>query len=244
MKCPVMALATVENHGDVRTNGHAHEQSRFPTNFLVTCFFDMYIRHEVSRLIPPHVLSYSYTFHGKQNSQVFPLYLVSEVLTGNTNGFPHLVTSFSWGNHSTIIVEQPKERRSHQSFWKKGDVGSCFEHIFAAVFHFAAPAWSKVSAFESMNEMLSAIHSHFSYWENEASTSSTSVQEIHELQHEDVHVISTMLQDLLRFIVDQIYESLHNPSALGALGTAHLETTKACRCSKASPSQGKSRSSK
>lgn len=29
-------------------------------------------------------------------------------------------------------------------------------------------AWLKVSAFESMNEMLSAIHSHFSYWENEA----------------------------------------------------------------------------
>eukprot|EP00435_Cladocopium_sp_Y103_P064263 s233_g25.t8 len=43
----------------------------------------------------------------------------------------------------------------------------------------------QVSAFESMNEMLSAIHSHFSYWENE---------------------------DLLRFIVDQIFESLQNPS--------------------------------
>ncbi|CAJ1422564.1 unnamed protein product [Effrenium voratum] len=39
----------------------------------------------------------------------------------------------------------------------------------------------QVSAFESMNEMLSAIHSHFSYWENE---------------------------DLLQFIVDQIFESL------------------------------------
>lgn len=43
----------------------------------------------------------------------------------------------------------------------------------------------QVSAFESMNEMLSAIHSHFSYWENE---------------------------DLLRFIVDQIFESLQTPS--------------------------------
>ena len=43
----------------------------------------------------------------------------------------------------------------------------------------------QVSAFESMNEMLSAVQSHFLYWENE---------------------------DLLRFIVDQIYESLSQPS--------------------------------
>mmetsp|Transcript_26364 Transcript_26364/g.46510 ORF Transcript_26364/g.46510 Transcript_26364/m.46510 type:complete len:322 (-) Transcript_26364:55-1020(-) len=39
----------------------------------------------------------------------------------------------------------------------------------------------QTSAFESMNEMLSAIHSHFSYWESE---------------------------DLLQFIVDQIFETI------------------------------------
>ncbi|CAK9003282.1 unnamed protein product [Durusdinium trenchii] len=41
----------------------------------------------------------------------------------------------------------------------------------------------QVSAFESMNEMLSALQSHFSYWDNE---------------------------DLLRFVVDQIHESLQS----------------------------------
>ena len=54
-----------------------------------------------------------------------------------------------------------------------------------------------MSAFESMNEMLSAIRSHFSYWENEVG---------HQQR------IERLRKDLLRFIVDQILESLQSAS--------------------------------
>lgn len=133
----------------------------------------------------------------------------------------------------------------------------------------------QVSAFESMNEMLSAVQSHFLYWENEAASRwvcMSTVGDKEEKLQVDLNLMSWMkwgfqicfvqrtifffcfslskcslfskirfwgvqemdlayhsfwirsvsgcgcsaLQDLLRFIVDQIYESLSQPSTLDA----------------------------